>query len=137
MQALLCHLRDPGEEPGPEGQETRSWGTLLPVAPPGEGRPWNLPAGALSASLTLPSVWPEGCAGCAAEERLFHKLFAHYNQFIRPVENVSDPITVYFEVAITQLADVVSARGSPGTMWPQGAPTLRGLSNSHLLRGGK
>ncbi|KAF6083810.1 cholinergic receptor nicotinic alpha 6 subunit [Phyllostomus discolor] len=46
-------------------------------------------------------------AGCASEERLFHKLFSHYNQFIRPVENVSDPITVYFEVAITQLANVI------------------------------
>ncbi|XP_054999774.1 neuronal acetylcholine receptor subunit alpha-6 isoform X2 [Sorex araneus] len=44
--------------------------------------------------------------GCASEERLFHKLFSHYNQFIRPVENVSDPVMVYFEVAITQLANV-------------------------------
>ena len=93
--------------------------------------------GMLSASLTPPSVWPKGCAGCASEERLFHKLFAHYNQFTRPVENVSDPITVYFEVAITQLANVVSARGSPCTTWPQGAPTLRGLSNCHSLHGGK
>nr|XP_045374622.1 neuronal acetylcholine receptor subunit alpha-6 isoform X2 [Camelus bactrianus] len=49
----------------------------------------------------------EGCAGCASEERLFHELFSHYNQFIRPVENVSDPVTVHFEVAITQLADVI------------------------------
>ncbi|XP_006859979.1 PREDICTED: neuronal acetylcholine receptor subunit alpha-6 isoform X2 [Chrysochloris asiatica] len=49
----------------------------------------------------------KGCTGCASEERLFHKLFSHYNQFIRPVENVSDPVTVHFEVAITQLANVV------------------------------
>ncbi|XP_049722054.1 neuronal acetylcholine receptor subunit alpha-6 isoform X2 [Elephas maximus indicus] len=49
----------------------------------------------------------KGCAGCASEERLFHKLFFHYNQFIRPVENVSDPVTVHFEVAITQLANVI------------------------------
>ncbi|XP_077007952.1 neuronal acetylcholine receptor subunit alpha-6 isoform X2 [Tamandua tetradactyla] len=49
----------------------------------------------------------KGCAGCASEERLFHKLFSHYNQFIRPVENVSDPVTVHFEVAITQLANVI------------------------------
>ncbi|XP_077629208.1 neuronal acetylcholine receptor subunit alpha-6 isoform X2 [Crocuta crocuta] len=48
-----------------------------------------------------------GSAGCASEERLFHKLFSHYNQFIRPVENVSDPVTVHFEVAITQLANVI------------------------------
>ncbi|KAM6304729.1 neuronal acetylcholine receptor subunit alpha-6 [Podargus strigoides] len=43
---------------------------------------------------------------CESEERLFHKLFSQYNQFIRPVENVSDPVTVYFEVAITQLTNV-------------------------------
>ncbi|XP_075411856.1 neuronal acetylcholine receptor subunit alpha-6 isoform X2 [Tenrec ecaudatus] len=49
----------------------------------------------------------KGSAGCASEERLFHKLFSHYNQFIRPVANVSDPVTVHFEVAITQLANVV------------------------------
>ena len=112
-------------------------GCWCPCPPPGEGRPWNLPGGTFSASLTPPSVWPKGCAGCASEERLFHKLFTHYNQFIRPVENVSDPITVYFEVAITQLADVVSARGSPHTTWPQGAPTLRAPSNSHWLHEGK
>lgn len=44
---------------------------------------------------------------CESEERLFHKLFSHYNQFIRPVENVSDPVTVHFELAITQLTNVV------------------------------
>ncbi|XP_006897043.1 PREDICTED: neuronal acetylcholine receptor subunit alpha-6 isoform X2 [Elephantulus edwardii] len=49
----------------------------------------------------------KGSVCCASEEQLFHKLFSHYNQFIRPVENVSDPVTVYFEVAITQLANVI------------------------------
>ncbi|XP_027251031.1 neuronal acetylcholine receptor subunit alpha-6 isoform X1 [Cricetulus griseus] len=48
----------------------------------------------------------KGCTGCASEEQLFRKLFARYNRFIRPVENVSDPVTVYFELAITQLANV-------------------------------
>ncbi|XP_053556125.1 neuronal acetylcholine receptor subunit alpha-6, partial [Bombina bombina] len=43
---------------------------------------------------------------CEIEERLFQKLFTHYNHFIRPVENVSDPVTVHFEVAITQLVNV-------------------------------
>lgn len=64
------------------------------------------------------------CAACASEERLFHKLFSHYNQFIRPVENVSDPVTVHFEVAITQLANVVSASSSLHV--PQEALSLRG-----------
>ncbi|XP_063314792.1 neuronal acetylcholine receptor subunit alpha-6 [Pelobates fuscus] len=40
------------------------------------------------------------------EERLFQKLFARYNQYIRPVRNVSDPVMVKFEVAITQLVNV-------------------------------
>uniref|UniRef100_A0A087YA85 Cholinergic receptor, nicotinic, alpha 6 n=1 Tax=Poecilia formosa TaxID=48698 RepID=A0A087YA85_POEFO len=41
-----------------------------------------------------------------AEDRLFRKLFRRYNQFIRPVENVSDPVTVEFEVSISQLVKV-------------------------------
>uniref|UniRef100_A0A3P8ZCK9 Cholinergic receptor, nicotinic, alpha 6 n=1 Tax=Esox lucius TaxID=8010 RepID=A0A3P8ZCK9_ESOLU len=40
------------------------------------------------------------------EDRLFRKLFRRYNQFIRPVENVSDPVTVEFEVSISQLVKV-------------------------------
>ncbi|XP_053317670.1 neuronal acetylcholine receptor subunit alpha-6 [Spea bombifrons] len=43
---------------------------------------------------------------CATEERLFKKIFSRYNQYIRPVENVSDPVMVHFEVAITQLVNV-------------------------------
>uniref|UniRef100_A0A3B3YG70 Cholinergic receptor, nicotinic, alpha 6 n=1 Tax=Poecilia mexicana TaxID=48701 RepID=A0A3B3YG70_9TELE len=43
---------------------------------------------------------------CSAEDRLFRRLFRRYNQFIRPVENVSDPVTVEFEVSISQLVKV-------------------------------
>uniref|UniRef100_A0A8C4F6R5 Neuronal acetylcholine receptor subunit alpha-3 n=1 Tax=Dicentrarchus labrax TaxID=13489 RepID=A0A8C4F6R5_DICLA len=39
-------------------------------------------------------------------DRLFRRLFRRYNQFIRPVENVSDPVTVEFEVSISQLVKV-------------------------------
>lgn len=60
----------------------------------------------------LSSVYHTGCTGCASEEQLFHTLFARYNRFIRPVENVSEPVTVHFELAITQLANVVSASDS-------------------------
>ncbi|ELW71403.1 neuronal acetylcholine receptor subunit alpha-6 [Tupaia chinensis] len=71
----------------------------------------------------------EGCASCASEERLFHKLFSRYNQFIRPVENVSDPVTVYFEVAITQLADVDEVNQILETnLW------LRHIWNDYKLR---
>lgn len=48
------------------------------------------------------------CSSSKAEDRLFRKLFRRYNQFIRPVENVSDPVTVEFEVSISQLVKVVS-----------------------------
>lgn len=51
---------------------------------------------------------PECCAS-KGEDRLFRKLFRRYNQFIRPVENVSDPVTVEFEVSISQLVKVVRA----------------------------
>ncbi|RMC22327.1 hypothetical protein DUI87_00639 [Hirundo rustica rustica] len=58
-----------------------------------------------TATNTLTSKVSDTTA-CESEERLFHKLFSQYNQFIRPVENVSDPVTVYFELAITQLTNV-------------------------------
>uniref|UniRef100_A0A8C0XEF7 Neuronal acetylcholine receptor subunit alpha-6 n=1 Tax=Castor canadensis TaxID=51338 RepID=A0A8C0XEF7_CASCN len=71
----------------------------------------------------------KGCTGCAAEERLFRKLFAHYNQFIRPVQNVSDPVTVHFEVAITQLANVDEVNQIMETnLW------LRHIWNDYKLR---
>uniref|UniRef100_A0A3B5Q9W1 Cholinergic receptor nicotinic alpha 6 subunit n=1 Tax=Xiphophorus maculatus TaxID=8083 RepID=A0A3B5Q9W1_XIPMA len=47
-----------------------------------------------------------GCFSSKAEDRLFRRLFRRYNQFIRPVENVSDPVTVEFEVSISQLVKV-------------------------------
>ncbi|XP_004592801.2 neuronal acetylcholine receptor subunit alpha-6 isoform X1 [Ochotona princeps] len=71
----------------------------------------------------------KGCAGCASEERLFHKLFSKYNRFIRPVQNVSDPVTVYFEVAITQLANVDEVNQIMETnLW------LRHIWNDYKLR---
>uniref|UniRef100_A0A3Q3E5E9 Cholinergic receptor, nicotinic, alpha 6 n=1 Tax=Labrus bergylta TaxID=56723 RepID=A0A3Q3E5E9_9LABR len=47
-----------------------------------------------------------GCFTSKGEDRLFRRLFRRYNQFIRPVENVSDPVTVEFEVSISQLVKV-------------------------------
>ncbi|GAA6070203.1 neuronal acetylcholine receptor subunit alpha-6, partial [Tachysurus ichikawai] len=46
------------------------------------------------------------CISSKGEDRLFRRLFRKYNQFIRPVENVSDPVTVEFEVSISQLVKV-------------------------------
>ncbi|XP_077173375.1 neuronal acetylcholine receptor subunit alpha-3 [Paroedura picta] len=45
--------------------------------------------------------------GCSeAEHRLYEELFANYNNIIRPVENVSDPVIIWFEVSLSQLVKV-------------------------------
>ncbi|CAG5852754.1 unnamed protein product [Menidia menidia] len=41
-----------------------------------------------------------------AEHKLFSVIFSKYNQYIRPVENVSDPVIVQFEVSMSQLVKV-------------------------------
>ncbi|XP_015705072.1 neuronal acetylcholine receptor subunit alpha-6 [Coturnix japonica] len=88
---------------------------------------WCLPAfGAWVFMLT--SLITDTTA-CESEERLFHKLFSHYNQFIRPVENVSDPVTVHFELAITQLTNVDEVNQIMETnLW------LRHIWNDYKLR---
>lgn len=48
-------------------------------------------------------------SGSEAEHRLFEQLFEDYNEIIRPVANVSDPVIVQFEVSMSQLVKVVSA----------------------------
>uniref|UniRef100_A0A8C5RY16 Cholinergic receptor nicotinic alpha 3 subunit n=1 Tax=Laticauda laticaudata TaxID=8630 RepID=A0A8C5RY16_LATLA len=40
------------------------------------------------------------------EHRLYKELFTSYNKIIRPVENVSDPVMVWFEVSLSQLIKV-------------------------------
>uniref|UniRef100_A0A8C6NK12 Cholinergic receptor, nicotinic, alpha 6 n=1 Tax=Nothobranchius furzeri TaxID=105023 RepID=A0A8C6NK12_NOTFU len=57
--------------------------------------------------LLLIGLQTQGGFSSKAEDRLFRKLFRRYNQFIRPVENVSDPVTVEFEVSISQLVKVI------------------------------
>lgn len=47
-----------------------------------------------------------------AEHRLFERLFEDYNEIIRPVANVSDPVIIQFEVSMSQLVKVVSARAT-------------------------
>uniref|UniRef100_A0A3P8SV87 Cholinergic receptor nicotinic alpha 6 subunit n=1 Tax=Amphiprion percula TaxID=161767 RepID=A0A3P8SV87_AMPPE len=64
-----------------------------------------------------------------AEDRLFRRLFRRYNQFIRPVENVSDPVTVEFEVSISQLVKVDEVNQIMETnLW------LRHVWNDYKLR---
>uniref|UniRef100_A0A3P9JQ41 Cholinergic receptor, nicotinic, alpha 3 n=1 Tax=Oryzias latipes TaxID=8090 RepID=A0A3P9JQ41_ORYLA len=55
-------------------------------------------------SLTLCSGAGGTCS--EAEHKLFSVIFSNYNQYIRPVENVSDPVIVQFEVSMSQLVKV-------------------------------
>ncbi|KAM8792598.1 neuronal acetylcholine receptor subunit alpha-6 [Eudromia elegans] len=88
---------------------------------------WRYPA--LCAWAFVFSSLIKDVTACESEERLFHKLFSHYNQFIRPVKNVSDPVTVHFEVAITQLTNVDEVNQIMETnLW------LRHIWNDYKLR---
>ncbi|XP_069812410.1 neuronal acetylcholine receptor subunit alpha-3-like isoform X2 [Dendropsophus ebraccatus] len=46
------------------------------------------------------------CICFNAEHKLYKTLFDNYNPYIRPVKNVSDPVTVQFEVSMSQLVKV-------------------------------
>ncbi|KAJ8249197.1 hypothetical protein GJAV_G00232200 [Gymnothorax javanicus] len=64
-----------------------------------------------------------------AEHRLFSVIFAKYNQYIRPVENVSDPVIVQFEVSMSQLVKVDEVNQIMETnLW------LRHIWNDYKLR---
>jgi nicotinic acetylcholine receptor alpha-3 len=52
-----------------------------------------------------------------AEHRLFDHLFEDYNEIIRPVANVSDPVIIQFEVSMSQLVKVVSAGATGAMTW--------------------
>ncbi|XP_012687120.2 neuronal acetylcholine receptor subunit alpha-6 [Clupea harengus] len=64
------------------------------------------PPGKVLLTVVLVVLFTQDCFSSKAEDRLFRRLFRRYNQFIRPVENVSDPVTVQFEVSISQLNKV-------------------------------
>uniref|UniRef100_A0A8C8G3C9 Uncharacterized protein n=1 Tax=Oncorhynchus tshawytscha TaxID=74940 RepID=A0A8C8G3C9_ONCTS len=64
------------------------------------------PSEIVTVVLLLVVLTAQGCLSSKGEDRLFRNLFRRYNQFIRPVENVSDPVTVEFEVSISQLVKV-------------------------------
>uniref|UniRef100_A0A3B4WCN3 Cholinergic receptor nicotinic alpha 6 subunit n=1 Tax=Seriola lalandi dorsalis TaxID=1841481 RepID=A0A3B4WCN3_SERLL len=88
----------------------------------------NFP-GKLTNVLLLVLVAAQDCFSSKAEDRLFRRLFRRYNQFIRPVENVSDPVTVEFEVSISQLVKVDEVNQIMETnLW------LRHVWNDYKLR---
>ncbi|KAM7406398.1 hypothetical protein PAMP_000777 [Pampus punctatissimus] len=64
-----------------------------------------------------------------AEHKLFSTIFSNYNQYIRPVENVSDPVIVQFEVSMSQLVKVDELNQIMETnLW------LRHIWNDYKLR---
>nr|XP_060611697.1 neuronal acetylcholine receptor subunit alpha-3 [Anolis sagrei ordinatus] len=48
----------------------------------------------------------QGCNCSKGEHQLYTELFANYNNIIRPVANVSDPVIIWFEVSLSQLVKV-------------------------------
>uniref|UniRef100_F6R106 Cholinergic receptor nicotinic alpha 3 subunit n=1 Tax=Equus caballus TaxID=9796 RepID=F6R106_HORSE len=62
---------------------------------------WPLRAPPLLLLLLLPVT-----SASEAEHRLFERLFEDYNEIIRPVANVSDPVIIQFEVSMSQLVKV-------------------------------
>ncbi|XP_043571272.1 neuronal acetylcholine receptor subunit alpha-6 isoform X1 [Chiloscyllium plagiosum] len=78
--------------------------------------------------IVLP-LFMQGCFSSKAEDRLFRRIFRRYNQHIRPVENVSDPVTVQFEISISQLVKVDEVNQIMETnLW------LRHIWNDYKLR---
>jgi nicotinic acetylcholine receptor len=49
-----------------------------------------------------------GCSGNPDAKRLYDDLLSNYNKLVRPVVNVSDPLTVKIKLKLSQLIDVVS-----------------------------
>ncbi|KAM8893630.1 neuronal acetylcholine receptor subunit alpha-3 isoform 2-T2 [Spinachia spinachia] len=69
------------------------------------------------------------CSCSEAEHKLFSVIFSSYNQYIRPVENVTDPVVVQFEVSMSQLVKVDEVNQIMETnLW------LRHIWNDYKLR---
>ncbi|XP_043224848.1 acetylcholine receptor subunit alpha-like [Amphibalanus amphitrite] len=63
------------------------------------------PAGAAACLLVLTGVFL-GCAGNPDAKRLYDDLLSNYNKLVRPVVNVTDPLTVKIKLKLSQLIDV-------------------------------
>ena len=49
-------------------------------------------------------------------KRLYDEILSGYNKLVRPVKNVTDPVTVKFKLKLSQLIDVVSSLEVSGTI---------------------
>ncbi|MEJ1275137.1 cholinergic receptor nicotinic alpha polypeptide 3 [Cricetulus griseus] len=95
--ASARELGDPKPEGAPRSLRSHSWASAVApectqLCPPGL-QTWT-PCGSGRRRAS------------EAEHRLFQHLFEDYNEFIRPVANVSHPVTVQFEVSMSQLVKV-------------------------------
>uniref|UniRef100_A0A8C3ALK4 Cholinergic receptor nicotinic alpha 3 subunit n=1 Tax=Cyclopterus lumpus TaxID=8103 RepID=A0A8C3ALK4_CYCLU len=80
-------------------------------------------------ALSLSSLYPPVRSSVHAEHKLFSVIFSSYNQYIRPVENVTDPVVVQFEVSMSQLVKVDELNQIMETnLW------LRHIWNDYKLR---
>lgn len=89
-------------------------------AGPYRGSALPCPARGWPGAHSVPSA---GCGGSEAEHRLYAALFESYNQFVRPVKNVSDPVIIQFEVSMSQLVKVVSTAPPATAAGPALLPT--------------
>uniref|UniRef100_A0A4W3JLE5 Cholinergic receptor, nicotinic, alpha 6 n=1 Tax=Callorhinchus milii TaxID=7868 RepID=A0A4W3JLE5_CALMI len=70
-----------------------------------------------------------GCYSSKGEDRLFKIMFSRFTKYIRPVENVSNPVMVQFEVSMSQLVKVDEVNQILETnLW------LRHIWNDYKLR---
>jgi len=49
-----------------------------------------------------------GAAAISHDQKLYQLLFTDYNPLIRPVQNITDTITIQFNLALSQIIFVVS-----------------------------
>lgn len=49
-----------------------------------------------------------GTCFASEDQKLYQSIFREYNPLIRPVENISDTITIQFNLALSQIINVVS-----------------------------
>ncbi|KAM3625978.1 uncharacterized protein V6R79_020760 [Siganus canaliculatus] len=83
----------------------------------------------LATCSLLLCLLPAGGFCSEAEHKLFSVIFSNYNQYIRPVENVTDPVIVQFEVSMSQLVKVDEVNQIMETnLW------LRHVWNDYKLR---
>ncbi|KAF0295720.1 Acetylcholine receptor subunit alpha-like [Amphibalanus amphitrite] len=86
-------------------------------------------------TLTLGCLVRTGCAGNPDAKRLYDDLLSNYNKLVRPVVNVTDPLTVKIKLKLSQLIDVhwedYKLKWEPGEY---GGVTMLHVPSDHIWR---